>query len=598
MDFLQVLLIIIQTSISLLFLYTIFVLFRFYRDKNHNPLFFVLLSLFIALWMILEVLQRVPSILTLIVTSLLPILLFAILLFQTYIHWKMKSILLTLLLVLGILRVSAALHFTETQDTPLSISENPVTVLYKTEDRGKTWEQINLDSPHEGNIHSLSFNPNNPEHLFLLPYFHNSPKESTSPKKVLRRGPGLWVLSTKTGNTKAIRDWNGLEEGNICDIAFHPHHPKVLFAGVYCEINHKTDEYLHQATERQFINPTGIYKSTDGGLHWKQVHSLEPLEFQESPPRIGISTSNPDFLYAATNRRICKSTDGGDTWNTVTGGEYGWMPEGWLPKDPVTITIDPNNPEHLLIASMGNGIVESKDWGRTWGPMEGSFPYSHISDVALTKDNTIYATGSGGLWKYSPQNQWQGIHFSNRFDKGIRGYSALAAITSSSSQRELVLTSPMGDPTLFGIETSTSRRKTLYSSSPGQEEIEISRIEVAPSNNTVLYVGTGNPFLVEKHEPPFSGAGILISNDQGRSWERDSGVFGTRGVIDISIHPNRASTCIVATGNGVFTTNNSGSHWKVVEELPKDGTIRTIAYSPQEGNTIIAGSDSKGFFLL
>jgi hypothetical protein len=84
-------------------------------------------------------------------------------------------------------------------------------------------------------------------------------------------------------------------------------------------------------------NERGIYKSTDGGHHWKQTLFIDD---NTSAVDLDINPSNPNELYAAmwyrTRRAwnfvesgatsgIYKSTDGGENWSLITGPGSGFM---------------------------------------------------------------------------------------------------------------------------------------------------------------------------------------------------------------------------------------------------------------------------------
>ena len=118
----------------------------------------------------------------------------------------------------------------------------------------------------------------------------------------------------------------------------------------------------------------GLYRSTDGGAHWKKV-----LFKANDPDNVGaidvaIDPKNPRVLYAslwATRRPpwsvyaptnmpgggLYKSTDGGDTWKQLTGG---------LPTDEfvgkIGIAVSPSNPNRLwaVVDDIGAGVAPAR----------------------------------------------------------------------------------------------------------------------------------------------------------------------------------------------------------------------------------------------
>src|ERR1022692_2633016 len=183
----------------------------------------------------------------------------------------------------------------------------------------------------------------------------------------------------------------------------------------------------------------GVWKSTDGGNHWKSQfdnmanESVGAIGIAPSDPnavyvgmeetqaigRIVVDSTNPNIVYVAANghlfgpnpeRGLYKSTDGGKTWNK---SKY---------IDPDTgftdVAIDPSNPKILYAASFqrrrtwwgyngggpGSALWKTTDAGATWTKLEGpGWPkpkdgiYGRIAiSVFRAKPSTIYAQVEAG----------------------------------------------------------------------------------------------------------------------------------------------------------------------------------------------------------
>ena len=63
----------------------------------------------------------------------------------------------------------------------------------------------------------------------------------------------------------------------------------------------------------------GVYKTTDGGITWEAKNSGINIGWINV---LGISQSNPEIIYGATDRSsdkfMYKTTDSGKTWNKVS----------------------------------------------------------------------------------------------------------------------------------------------------------------------------------------------------------------------------------------------------------------------------------------
>ena len=191
-------------------------------------------------------------------------------------------------------------------------------------------------------------------------------------------GGGVW----KTEN--AGRTWfpigdQGIPIGSIGAIAVAPSDPNVVYVG--------TGE---PDIRSQFSYGIGVFKSTDAGKTWKSVG----LEDSRQIGRIAVDPQNPNIVFVAAlghvydanqTRGLYRSIDGGDHWKKVLSD----------PKRPddvgaVEVTIDPVHPK-TVYASLwgtrrppwavyapsnlpGGGLYKSIDGGDTWTKLAGGLP--------------------------------------------------------------------------------------------------------------------------------------------------------------------------------------------------------------------------------
>ncbi len=123
----------------------------------------------------------------------------------------------------------------------------------------------------------------------------------------------------------------------------------------------------------------GLYKTTDGGAHWKQILAKGPYT---GVTDIALDPRDPDVLFAATHQRhrtvaalinggpesgIFKSTDGGKNWRELTKGLPG------EDKGKIGIAISPQKPEVVYagieLAGRTGGFWRSQDSGESWSKM-------------------------------------------------------------------------------------------------------------------------------------------------------------------------------------------------------------------------------------
>jgi hypothetical protein len=73
-----------------------------------------------------------------------------------------------------------------------------------------------------------------------------------------------------------------------------------------------------------------------------------------------MALSNPNLVYAGTDAGICKTVDGGATWNVT--GAAGLIPLS-LVMDPTNpeILVNPNHTHVLFVGTEGAGVFQSTD---------------------------------------------------------------------------------------------------------------------------------------------------------------------------------------------------------------------------------------------
>ncbi|MDP2959711.1 MAG: hypothetical protein Q8N53_25125 [Longimicrobiales bacterium] len=118
----------------------------------------------------------------------------------------------------------------------------------------------------------------------------------------------------------------------------------------------------------------GVWKTTDGGIHWANVS--DGFFHTGSVGAIGIAESSPQVVYvgmgeacirgnASLGDGVYKTTDGGKTWSHL-GLE--------ATSQIARVRIHPRNPDLVYVAALGDpwgpsperGVYRSKDGARTW----------------------------------------------------------------------------------------------------------------------------------------------------------------------------------------------------------------------------------------
>jgi photosystem II stability/assembly factor-like uncharacterized protein len=122
----------------------------------------------------------------------------------------------------------------------------------------------------------------------------------------------------------------------------------------------------------------------------------------------------------------------------------------------------------------------------------------------------------------------------------------------------------------------------------------IGSFAVAPSNQDVIYVGTGESNIFRASLP---GLGMYKSTDGGRTWKH-IGLENTGTIARVVVHPSDPNIVYVAaSGNewshnkdrGLYMTTNGGKSWKRLINEDKNGFIDLVMH-PSNPNTLYAAS--------
>ncbi len=150
----------------------------------------------------------------------------------------------------------------------------------------------------------------------------------------------------------------------------------------------------------------GIFKSTDGGLHWQPIFDDQPVM---SIGALAVARSDANVVWVGTGdanirpnieigNGVYKSTDAGATWSHVGLDESGRIGR---------IAIDPRNASTVFVAAMGHcygpqqqrGVFRTRDAGKTWERV--LFVDENTGAIDVTVDPTNPRTVFAAMWQLS-----------------------------------------------------------------------------------------------------------------------------------------------------------------------------------------------------
>jgi photosystem II stability/assembly factor-like uncharacterized protein len=245
--------------------------------------------------------------------------------------------------------------------------------VWKTENAGRTWSPISDEGIPIGSIGAIAVAPSNPN----IVYVGTGEPDIRSQHSY---GIGMYK-SMDAGRTWAHM---GLEKSmHIGKVVVDQTDPNRVYVAALGDVYGPNPE-------------RGLYRSVDGGAHWKKVLFKASAPNDVGAIDVTIDPKNPRVLYAslwATRRPpwpvyapsnlpgggLYKSIDGGDSWKQLGGG---------LPADEfvgkIGVAVSPSNPKRLwaVVDDIGKAVASPMGGGGAPAPATNTGGGVYLSDDA------------------------------------------------------------------------------------------------------------------------------------------------------------------------------------------------------------------------
>jgi hypothetical protein len=186
-------------------------------------------------------------------------------------------------------------------------------------------------------------------------------------------GGGIWR------SDDAGQNWRPLMETEptltIGAVAFAPSNPQLIYAA--------------SGEDAGDWNPAwpgvGVYRSNDGGRTWMLTSPVTSTRFSA----IVVHPTQPNTIYAAGNRGLHKSIDGGVTW--ISNAGLSSLFDGSV----TDVVIAPNDPDRIYIGVWNQGVYRSTTGGIASGVspafvwLDGPDQLPSGIDAGWIKDETV-----------------------------------------------------------------------------------------------------------------------------------------------------------------------------------------------------------------
>lgn len=156
----------------------------------------------------------------------------------------------------------------------------------------------------------------------------------------------------------------------------------------------------------------GIFKTTDGGIHWFRVDTANNIP--NCYHKIFYNPQHPDTILAATSSYLTSSIDGGITWAILNTGDF------------TDVEFNPVHPDTVYAIKAYGGFYRDITGGYSNFSPIGTPPVTFVHGcmaIAPTSPNIIYAcvctgTKSTNIYKsIDAGNSWNRCHITNRLNE-------------------------------------------------------------------------------------------------------------------------------------------------------------------------------------
>ncbi|WP_174243131.1 hypothetical protein [Granulicella sp. L60] len=372
--------------------------------------------------------------------------------------------------------------------------------IYETHDGGANWKRLaSIGKRDDLALDSIVIDASNSKHMVI----------------------GAWVLGSVDGGLFISHDggvsWQSNAEmrgQSIRALSAAPSDPKILVAGTL----------------------KGVYRSTDGGEHWKLISPEGSQELHEVES-IAIDPVDPEAIYAGTWHLPWKTTDGGKSWTNIKQGIID-------DSDVFSIIVDPKDPK-VVYASACSGIYKSQNGGERFLKVQG-IPSTARRTRVLMQDpqnlNIVFAGTTEGLFRTGDSGaNW------------IRTTGPEVIVNDvyvdPGNTNRVMLATDRG-----GVLVSNDGGKSFLPSNSGFSARQITAYVADLARPAVIYVGVVN----DK-----AWGGVFVSDNGGLTWSQKSA--GLNGLDVFSLGQASDGTVLAGTGHGLYRLQ--GEVWSPVSDV-------------------------------
>jgi len=327
---------------------------------------------------------------------------------------------------------------------------------------------------------------------------------------VLESNPNIFYIGTATGGVWKSENggvtltpvFDSMSVSSIGDVTIPTDDPNLVWVGTGENNNRQSSSW-----------GDGVYKSTDGGKHWRNMGLRESRQIA----RIVIDPVDHEVVLVAAlgdlwrpggDRGIFRTADGGNTWTKVldVGPDAGGT----------DLVMDPRNNKVVYAATYqrrrasfgfngggtNSGIWKSSDGGKTWARLTNGLPDGAMGRIGLDifrgNPNIVYAR---------VEHEKQGGVY--RTDDGGSSWRKMGSHNMRPMYFGIIRVDPQNDLRVYLPETP------LGISDDGGKTFRFDGAERIHVDHHAMWIDPHDP----SHMMIGNDGGVSVSHDKGKKWQ-------------------------------------------------------------------------------